>query len=365
MKKFMGIGLGTDHSAECNGEKTRVWKNTEKNDVKPSPGQLCTKGAISVNFNHIAGTPGFKAKESVDFDTPREDTAKPRRETRNRSSISNIESFPEDIAQHENSQADGQKIFTLPGRPKLEEFFNEQVIDIINNPERYAAFGIHFPSAIVLYGPPGCGKTYAVEKFVEFVDWPMFSIDSSSIASPYIHETSRMIASVFDVAMESAPSVVVIDEMEAYLSERGSAGTTGYYHIEEVSEFLRRIPEAIKNKVLVIGMTNMIELIDPAILRKGRFDHIIEVGMPSNTETEALLESLLKNIPRTDDLNISPVVEKLANKPLSDTVFVVREAARYAAKSGKTHLDQESLMWSLGNVSLIDSSAKRIGFIKV
>lgn len=79
--------------------------------------------------------------------------------------------------------------FKLSGRPFLEEFFNEHVIDIIYNPERYQAVGIEFPSAIVLHGPPGCGKTFAVEKLSKFIDWPCFSIDSNSVGSPYIHET--------------------------------------------------------------------------------------------------------------------------------------------------------------------------------
>lgn len=302
------------------------------------------------------------------FNIPRGDIERLRREGINLSGIiSNIESFPDNLGGNENRNlVNVHKKFILPGRPYLEEFFNEHVIDIIYNPERYETFGIYFPSAIVLYGPPGCGKTFAIEKLVEFIDWPMFSIDSSSVGSPYIHETSQKIADVFDKAISSSPAVVVIDEMEAFLSERGTLNTTGLHHVEEVGEFLRRIPEAINNRVLVIGMTNMIELIDPAILRKGRFDHVIEVGMPSHAEIKGLLESLLENIPQADDINITPLVDKLTNRPLSDTVFVIREAARYAAKSGKTCLDQETLMWSISNVQLNDSSVKgnTIGFIR-
>ena len=84
--------------------------------------------------------------------------------------------------------------FKLPGRPELESFLNEHVIDIVRNAERYKALGIGFPSAIILHGPPGCGKTFAVEKLVEFLGWPSFQIDASSIGSPYIHETSRKVA---------------------------------------------------------------------------------------------------------------------------------------------------------------------------
>jgi cell division protease FtsH len=184
------------------------------------------------------------------------------------------------------------KFFKLPGRPQLEEFFKEHVIDIIFNAQKYQAFGIDFPSAIVLHGPPGCGKTFAVERLVEFIDWPCYSIDSNSVGSPYIHETSKKISEVFDKAIDGAPSVVVIDEMESFLSDRRSGNSSGLHHVEEVAEFLRRIPEAIKNKVLIIAMTNLIEVIDPAILRRGRFDHIIEVGMPSREDVASLVDSL-------------------------------------------------------------------------
>jgi Cdc6-like AAA superfamily ATPase len=256
------------------------------------------------------------------------------------------------------------KVFKLPGRPQLEEFFNEHVIDIIFNAEKYQALGIDFPSAIVLHGPPGCGKTFAVERLVEFIDWPSYSIDSNSVGSPYIHETSKKISEVFDKAIDGAPSVIVIDEMESFLSDRRSGSSSGLHHVEEVAEFLRRIPEAIKNKVLIIAMTNLIEMIDPAILRRGRFDHIIEVGMPSREEVASLVDSLLSKLPTISDLNVDKILDALTGKALSDSAFVVREAARLAAKTGKSQLDQESIDMALK--SLPDSKEeknRRIGFV--
>ena len=154
----------------------------------------------------------------------------------------------------------------------LEQFFREHVVDIIENADRYRKLGIEFPSAILLHGPPGCGKTFAVERLVEYLGWPSFSIDSTSIGSPFIHETSRKVAEVFERAIKDAPSVLTIDEMEAYLADREMGAGSSHHRVEEVGEFLRRIPEAIANRVLVIAMTNRIEMIDPAILRRGRFD---------------------------------------------------------------------------------------------
>ncbi len=259
---------------------------------------------------------------------------------------------------------DKAKVFQLPGRPLLEEFFNEHVIDIIFNADKYKALGIDFPSAIVLHGPPGCGKTFAVERLVEFIDWPSYSLDSNSIGSPYIHETSKKISEIFDKAIDSAPSIIVIDEMESFLSDRRSGSSSGLHHIEEVAEFLRRIPEAIKNKVLIIAMTNLIDMIDPAILRRGRFDYLIEVGMPSREEVASLLDSLLSKLPKSDDLEMDKILDVLAGNALSDSAFVIREASRIAAKAGKTELDQSSIDTALNSLPKgQDKTNRRIGFV--
>lgn len=255
--------------------------------------------------------------------------------------------------------------FTLAGRPELEQFINEHVVDIIENEARYKVLGIEFPSAIILHGPPGCGKTFAVERLVDYLGWPSFQIEASSVASPYIHETSKKVAEVFDKAMENAPAVLVIDEMEAFLSERQSGMGSGQHHIEEVAEFLRRIPEAIKNRVLIIAMTNKIEMIDAAILRRGRFDHVVKVGMASEEEVYALLEKLVKDLPCENDIDVALLAKRLIGRPLSDVAFAVREGARLAARSGKDKLDQSSLLLAMDATPLRsndEGTHRKIGF---
>jgi Cdc6-like AAA superfamily ATPase len=255
--------------------------------------------------------------------------------------------------------------FSLPGRPILEAFFNEHIIDLILNEERYKALGITFPGAVLLYGPPGCGKTFAVEKLVEHLDWPFFSIDSGSIGSPFIHETGKKIAEVFEQAAKASPAVVVIDEIDAFLAARDSSAG-GQHRVEEVAEFLRSIPKAAENKVLVIGMTNRLDSLDPAVVRRGRFDHILEVGMPSEVEVHSLLTAKLADIPTGGDIDIAALAKALAGRPLSDVGFILREACRLAAKSGANKVGAAHIKAALDTSPSrmpAESKPRKIGFI--
>ena len=259
---------------------------------------------------------------------------------------------------------DTPAVFELAGRPELAEFINEHIVDIVQNRDRYKALGIEFPSAVVLHGPPGCGKTFAVDRLVDFLGWPSFQIDASSVASPYIHETSKKVAEVFDKAIQNAPSVLVIDEMEAFLADREMG--SGHHRVEEVAEFLRRIPEAAKSDVLIVAMTNRIEMIDPAILRRGRFDHVIKVDFASEVEVLSLLEKLLSTLPKDDSVDPRPFAREMAGRPLSDVTFVVREGARLAARAGRDQMNQESLLAAMAATparAREGGSQRRIGFV--
>lgn len=244
----------------------------------------------------------------------------------------------EDIS---NSSTQLAHKFRLIGRPELESFFIENIIDVVQNQEKYARMGIPFPGATVLHGPPGCGKTYAVDRVAEYLGWQRFDIDAGTVASPFIHDTSKKVSEVFTRAIAAAPSILVIDEMEAFLSDRANGSSSGNHHVEEVAEFLRRIPEAIEKGVLIFAMTNMIDQIDPAILRRGRFDHIIEVGMATTEEIQQLLDSKFRELPIDKEVCSSDIAKKLNKHPFSDVSFVLREAGRHAVKNSFETITQE------------------------
>ena len=250
--------------------------------------------------------------------------------------------------------------FTLIGRDSLETFINDHIVDVLRKPKEYERMGIGFPGATILYGPPGSGKTFAVERLADYLGWPRYDINSESIGSPYIHETGKKIAQVFDDAIRNAPAVIVIDEMESYLSAREGKDQ---HHVEEVAEFLRKIPEAVENHVLVFAMTNLLESVDPAIRRRGRFDYIIEVGMASKTEILKLLEAKMKNLPIDEDVDAESIAEKLSEHPLSDVSFVLREAGRNAVKAGFDEINMACFDKALSMIPKKDTKkAKSIGF---
>ena len=251
--------------------------------------------------------------------------------------------------------------FRLPGQRALAAFLNEEIIDVIRRFDEYERMGIGFPGATVLYGPPGTGKTFAVEKLAEYLGWPRYDINSDSIGSTYIHETGMKIARMFDAAIRNAPSVLVIDEMEAWLSKRTGAGT-GWHHVEEVSEFLRKIPEAIDKHVLIFAMTNVIKEIDPAVLRRGRFDYQIEVLPAGKEDIGDLLVSRLQELPADPGIRIDSIAAKLAGHPLSDVAFVLREAGKLAVKSRRKEITQEHLEQALRMVPGSRKESRTVGF---
>lgn len=247
--------------------------------------------------------------------------------------------------------------FVLYGRQKLTEFINDYIIDIIRQSEAYARMGIDFPGAMLMYGPPGSGKTYAAEKIAEYLGWPTFYVNSGTIGSTYIHETSKKISDLFTEAMKKAPSVVLIDEMESFLSSRAYSGHN-LHHTEEVDEFLLLLQKAKEKHVLVLAMTNRLDDIDEAVKRKGRFDHVIEVGMPSKEEITTLLEKQLADLPTESDLQVDKLAEKLVGKSMADVAYLVKEAGRRTVKAKKARISQDILEEVIGGIK--DGEKKRI-----
>ena len=248
-----------------------------------------------------------------------------------------------------NRATDREAPFRLAGRPELEAFFREYVIEHYLEESRYAALGVRPPGGILLHGPPGSGKTFAVRVLAEHLGWPVFELDLKAVGSPFIHETGARLERLFDCAAEKAPAVVVIDEIDALAGSRGP--TSQDYKIEEISAFLRRIERAAENRILVVGTTNRKDAIDPAFLRKGRFDHVLEVGYPDREEVASVLRHLIAERPHSEGINLDTAAARLAGRPLSDVAWAVNEAARLAVKGSKDKVDDISLFAAIAKLN--------------
>lgn len=231
--------------------------------------------------------------------------------------------------------------FSLPGRPTLEAFFREYVIDFFARRVEYEAMGIRAPNGVLLFGPPGSGKTYAVRKLAKHLGWPMFEVGLGSMGSAYIHQTTVALKRVFDDAAAKPPALILMDEVDALTGHR-SVGMHDH-KAEEVAEMLKLLETAGSRGVLVVGTTNRLDAIDPAMLRKGRFDHTIEVGSPNAIEIGAALVAMLQGRPTAPALNLDGIAAALDGHPMSDVAWIVDDAARLAVKNGKAVIDDECL----------------------
>lgn len=185
----------------------------------------------------------------------------------------------------------------VAGMKDLKQLLIQDVVLPIVQKEKYEKFKISIPNGILLYGPPGCGKTFIVRKLAEELNFTYFEIKHSDVTTPYIHGGVGKIAEVFKMAKLKSPSLVFIDELDGLLPERSNLEGSQSYKMEEINEFLTHLNDAGKNQVLVIGATNQPELIDKAVLRSGRFDKKIYVMPPDFDARAHLFELYLSNRP--------------------------------------------------------------------
>lgn len=242
------------------------------------------------------------------------------------------------------------KEFSLPGRPELEEFFKEHVIDYFHRYAEYKAMGIKPPNGILLYGPPGTGKTHTVNALANFLGWKVYDIDIGSIGSPYIHQTSKLLKGLFEKAADDAPSIVLMEEIDALAGARN--GMMHDHKIEEIAQLLRLIETSSNQGILVIATTNRFHSMDEAIVRRGRFDHVIEVGLPKRKEIISALQGMFEGRPITKSITPEEFADSFLGFPMSDIAWTINEAARLSVRSGKKKIDKQCLKEAISKLKL-------------
>jgi transitional endoplasmic reticulum ATPase len=232
----------------------------------------------------------------------------------------------------------GKKGFdAVAGMSELKEILRNDVIRALTETELYEEYGLSIPNGMMLYGPPGCGKTYIAERFSEEIGFTFMQFRPSDIKSKWVNDTELRIAAAFNEAKENAPTVMFIDEFDALVPDRESA--THEMASAPVNEFLTHLSETSANKVFVIGATNRIEKIDPAVLRTGRIDRLIYVPPPDFSAREKLFSMYLNDRPVDLDLDCRMLATITTNYVASDIKFIVDEASRVALKA-KQRIDQ-------------------------
>ena len=261
-----------------------------------------------------------------------------------------------------SSEKSGGGFADIAGMEQLKDDLMKRVIWVLKDREKAEKYRLTPPNGMILYGPPGCGKTFFAEKFAEESNFNFTIVNGSDLGSSYLHGTQGKIAALFEKAQKNAPSIICFDEFDSFVPSRSTMAAE--HRPEEINEFLSQLNNCSKKGIFVIGTTNRIELIDSAVLRKGRMDLHVEIPAP-DAETRKLMFILhLKNRPVSDDVNADELAQLTENYAAADIAFIVNEAAMMAALADDL-IRQEYLINSIKcNKSSLGEVCKRrkIGF---
>jgi transitional endoplasmic reticulum ATPase len=218
------------------------------------------------------------------------------------------------------------------------------VIEPLMNPEKYKKFKLGIPNGILLFGPPGCGKTFIVKKLAEELGYNFIEMNPSSVATSYVHGAVGNIGKVFEMARLQAPSIVFIDEIEGLVPKREELSSSADIKKEEINEFLLQLNNAGSSKILVVGATNRPHMIDTAILRSGRMDKRIFVGPPDLEARRDLFKICLSGRPYDKNIDFEKLAKMTDFYVGSDIELIVTEAARDAVAQDKSVVDEQMIV---------------------
>jgi len=230
----------------------------------------------------------------------------------------------------------------VSGMRRLKAIIERDIILPLQEREIYKNFNVSIPKGLLLYGPPGCGKTFIVKRIATLLQFHYFEISPSTIASTYVHGTQEKIKTLFETAKSKRPALIFIDELEAFVPNRERSDVSFHYQAE-VNEFLIQLNNAHQNGIFVVGATNHLKMIDDAIKRPGRFDIKIFVGPPDIEARIDAFKSCLKNRPH----NITKwlyIGEETENYTFAEITFIVKQTAREVSQKRKEAIDLNDLM---------------------
>ena len=235
----------------------------------------------------------------------------------------------------------GKGFSAIAGMQNLKEQLKNDVIDAIENPEEYKKHGLGLPNGILLYGPPGCGKTFFAERFAEEADYNFIKVVSSDIASIYIHGSQEKIGKLFKEAREKAPTILYFDELDAMVPDRNKLNNQS--QSGEVNEFLSQLDNIGSSGVFVVGSTNKPDLIDKAVLRAGRLEKWFFIPPPDFEARKAMFELYLKNRPLDFGIDFNKLAKLTENYVSSDIKLLIDDASRKTIRDRSKRISMEIL----------------------
>lgn len=241
----------------------------------------------------------------------------------------------------------GKGFSAIAGMQELKDTIQLDVIDALNEKERYAEYGLTIPNGMLLYGPPGCGKTFFAERMAEEIGFNFYQLKPSDIQSKYVNESQEKIKNIFDEARENAPSIIFIDELDAVAPNRDNSNVN-HMNTSAVNEFLAQMNNCGDDGIFIIGATNRPNSIDPAILRAGRLDKVIYLPPPDLEARELMFKLYLEKRPREIGLDYAALAKATKNYVSSDIKFLCDEASRKALKL-KSRISKEILLNTINN----------------
>ncbi len=221
----------------------------------------------------------------------------------------------------------------------------EEIVDFLKNPKKYADIGARIPKGVLLMGPPGTGKTLLARAVAGEAGCPFFSISGSDFVEMFVGVGASRVRDLFEQAKKNSPAIIFIDEIDAVGRHRGAGLGGGHDEREQTLNQLLVEMDGFtgKDNVIVIAATNRRDILDPALLRPGRFDRQIVVGYPDVAGREAILKVHTKNKPLAADVELNTIAKTTAGFTGADLENLVNEASLLAARKNKKAITMDEI----------------------
>lgn len=258
----------------------------------------------------------------------------------------------------------GNKTVTFANVAGLQEEKEEleEIVDFLKAPKKYIQVGARIPKGVLLVGPPGTGKTLLAKAVAGEAGVPFFTISGSDFVEMFVGVGASRVRDLFEDAKKNAPCIIFIDEIDAVARRRGTGMGGGHDEREQtLNQLLVEMDGfGVNEGIIVMSATNRVDILDPAILRPGRFDRKVSVGRPDIQGREDILRVHAKGKPLGDDVDLKQIAQTTAGFTGADLENLLNEAAILAAKEGRVYLCQSDIRHAFVKVGIGAEKKSRV-----